>query len=265
MRSINTLTFGNIYCHKPHALCGVSVASCRTCTVGLRHDVDTVYGLRRGVPKILAIERKYNVRSTFFVRVDVIRSERDSCMLNEIAKKGWEVGLHLINTVDDSRLMTPAEELKLLRKLVSLQIQGVTPCGSTIGFKGDVTWRIMDSLGLDYMEGEGLPDFKVNSFVFPTHLSLDIHYIRNFGEKEGYQRFKVDLLYRLRQNELATVLVHPEWFVRTVQRRGLMKIPLTLLGRGLMNEVYDRFLCEFKEKTKFRRYVDMLRFTKTGA
>ncbi len=215
--------------------------------------------------KIIAVERKYGVRSTFFVRVDVIRSKRDSRMLNEIAERSWEIGLHLINTVNDSRLMTPADELKLLRKLVSAKIHGVTPCGSTIGFKGDVTWRIMDSLGLDYMEGYGMPDFKVNSFVFPTHLSLDIHYVRNFGEREGYQRFKADLLHRLEQNELATVLVHPEWFVRTVQGRGLMKIPLTLLGRGLMNKVYDRFLCEFKEKSKFRRYVDMLRFAKIGA
>ncbi len=231
--------------------------------VVLRHDVDTVYGLRCGVPKIVAVEKRYGVRSTFFVRVDVIRSRKDSRTLNEIAEQNWEIGLHLTNTVDDSRLMTPKDELKLLRKLVSAKIHGVTPCGSTFGFKGDVTWRIMNSLGLDYMEGYDMPDFKVNSFVFPTHLSLDLHYIRNFGEKEGYQRFKADLLRRLEQNELATVLVHPEWFVRTVQGHGLMKIPLTLLGKGLMNKVYDRFLHEFRERTMFRRYVDMLHLIKT--
>jgi len=79
----------------------------------------------------------------------------------------------------------------------------------------------MDSLGLKYMEGYGMPDFKVDTFVFPTHLSLDIHYVRNFGEKEGYQKFKEDLLQQLSQNGIATVLVHPEgckkcskpWFV----------------------------------------------------
>jgi len=103
-----------------------------------------------------------------------------------------------------------------------------------------------------------MPSFKVNSFVVPTHLSLDIHYVRNFGEKEGYQKFKTYLLHRLEQNELATVLVHPEWFVRTVQGHGFMKVPLTLLRKGLMNKVYDRFLCEFKAKTKFKRYFDIL-------
>lgn len=133
----------------------------------------------------------------------------------------------------------------------------MTPCGSTIGFKGDVTWRIMGSLGLDYMEGHGMPDFKVDTFVFPTHLSFDIHYVRNFGEKEGYRRFKEDLLHRLQRDGLATVLVHPEGFVRTVQGHGLMKIPLTLLRKGMMNKVYEEFLCEFKDKVGFKKYIDM--------
>ena len=136
-------------------------------------------------------------------------------------------------------------------------VYGVIPCGSTIGFKGDVTWRIMDSLGLKYMEGYGMPEFKVNCFVFPTHLSLDIHYVRNFGEKEGYQKFKEDLLQQLSQNGIATVLVHPEGFVRSVQSHGLLKIPLTLLRKGMMKSVYENFLCEFRDKVGFKKYVDM--------
>lgn len=127
--------------------------------VGLRHDLDTVYGLRMGLPKIIAIEKKCDVRSTFFVRVDVVRSDKDRRVLKRIADEGWEIGLHLINTVNDSRLLSPEGELKLLRKHLDVPIYGVTPCGSTIGFKGDVTWRIMGSLGLDYMEGYGMPDF----------------------------------------------------------------------------------------------------------
>ena len=231
--------------------------------VGLRHDLDTVYGLRWGLPKIIAIEKKYYVKSTVFVRVDVIRSDKDKRALKRIADEGWEIGLHLINTISDPRLLSPEDELKLLKKLLDVPIYGVTPCGSTIGFKGDVTWRIMDSLGLKYMEGYGMPEFKVNSFVFPTHLSLDISYVRNFGEKEGYQKFKADLLQQLSQNGVATVVVHPEGFLRSVQSHGLLKIPLTLLRRGMMNRVYNKFLCELKDKVEFKRYSDILKEDKS--
>ena len=228
--------------------------------VGLRHDIDNVYGLRWGLPKVVSLEKKYGVRSTFFVRVDVIRSRKDREVLRRIVDEGWEVGLHLINTVGDPKLPSPKGELELLKKLVGAPIYGVTPCGKTIGFKGDVTWKTMDSLGLEYMEGYGLPKFSVNTFVMPTHLSFDIYYVRNFGEREGYLRFKKDLLQKLEKDGLATVLTHPEWFVRSVGGRGLMKIPLTLFRKKMMNRVYDRFLHEFKHKVEFKRYVELLNF-----
>ena len=91
----------------------------------------------------------------------------------------------------------------------------------------------------------------------PTHLSFDIYYVRKFGEKEGYQRFKKDLLCKLEEDGLATVLVHPEWFVRTVGGHGLMKIPLTLLRKKMMNKIYGIFLGEFKGKVEFMRYIDL--------
>ena len=228
--------------------------------VGLRHDLDTVYGLRWGLPKIISIEKKCDVKSTLFIRVDVIRSDKDKRALKKIADEGWEIGLHLINTINDSGLLSPEGELKLLKKLLDVPIFGVTPCGSTIGFKGDVTWRIMCSLGLKYMEGYGMPSFRVDTFFFPTHLSLDIHYVRNFGEKKGYQNFKEDLLQRLEREGIATVLVHPEGFVRTVQSKGLMKIPLTLLRKGMMNKLYETFLLEFKDRVGFQKYVDIFHF-----
>jgi len=225
--------------------------------VGLRHDVDNVYGLRSGLPKVISVEEKHGVRSTFFVRVDIIQSQRDSHILTEIADRGWEVGLHLINTVNDSRLLSPKGELELLKKLLGVPIYGATPCGKTIGFKGDVTWRIMDSLGLSYIEGYDAPDFSVNTFVMPTHLSFDIYYIREFGEEDGYQKFKTDLLRKLEKEKLATVLVHPEWFVRSVGGSSLIKILLTLLRKQMMNKVYDRFLEELKRKVEFKKYIDV--------
>lgn len=225
--------------------------------VGLRHDVDNVYGLRWGLPKVISIEKKSDVKSTFFVRVDVIRTDKDCKTLRQIVDNDWEIALHLINTTNDPELPSPRGELELLKKLVGVPISGVTPCGKTIGFKGEVTWRTMDSLGLEYMEGYGLPDFSVETFVMPTHLSFDIYYVRKFGEEEGYRRFRRDLLCKVGEDGLATVLVHPEWFVRSVGGRGLMKIPLTLLRKKKMNKIYERFLYEFKGKVEFKKYVDV--------
>jgi len=73
----------------------------------------------------------------------------------------------------------------------------VTSCGKTIGFKGEVTWRVMDSLGLNNMEGYGKPEFEAKTFVMLTHLGFDIYYVRRFGEDEGYRKFKEDLMKQL--------------------------------------------------------------------
>jgi len=225
--------------------------------VGLRHDIDNVYGLRKGLPKVISIEEEYGVRSTFFVRVDIIRSFKDRTLLKEIKKRGWEIGLHLINTDGSLKKYLPKDELNYLKKLLDIEVHGVTPCGKTIGFKGEVTWKIMDSLNLKYMEGYGKPDFEVRTFVMPTHLSFDIYYVRKFGEKEGYKKFKKDLWLKLEKDGFATVLVHPEWFVRSVGGSGLKKLALTLLKKQMMNKVYNQFLNEFKMKITFMRYIDL--------
>jgi len=232
--------------------------------IGLRHDIDNTYGLRGGLPKVIGLEKRYDVKSTIFVRVDILRSKRDCEFLREISHEGWEIGLHLINTIEDASLTPPREELRILREIIGAEIYGVTPCGKTIGFKGDITWRVMDSLGLEYMEGYGLPNFSVKTFVMPTHLSLDIYYVRKFGEEEGYQKFKEDLLRQLEIDGVATVLTHPEWFVRSVGGNGLMKIPLTIFRVKMMNRVYERFLSEFRDKVVFKRYIDLYRLIKEG-
>jgi hypothetical protein len=36
-----------------------------------------------------------------------------------------------------------------------------------------------------------------------------------------------------------------------------LKIPLTLLRKGLINKVYDNFLCEFKDKVEFKKYIEI--------
>lgn len=102
--------------------------------IGLRHDIDDTYGIRRGLPKVIGLERRYGVKSTIFVRIDVLRSKWDCEFLRKISREGWEIGLHLANTIGDESLMPPREELRILREIIGVDIYGVTPCGKTIGF-----------------------------------------------------------------------------------------------------------------------------------
>jgi len=226
--------------------------------IGLRHDIDTVYGLRWGLQKIISIERSYDVRSTFFIRIDIIKSKKDVVALKKLLEEGWEVGLHLINTDDRPSLTSPQEEVDILKRYLETPIHGVTPCGSTIGWKGETTWRVMDRLNLLYIEGYGDHDIELATHVMPNHLSLDIHYVRKYGEELGYEKFKDDLLNDLNTQGYATVLTHPEWFVRTVGGSGLMKIPLTVLRKKMMNKVYEKFLNDFRGDVEFLKYVDLL-------
>ena len=154
--------------------------------------------------------------------------------------EGGEIGLHLINTDGRTNLIFPMEEMNLLQSYLETPINGVTSCGSTIG------------LNLQYIEGYGVPNAELKAFLMPLHLSLDIHYVRKFGEEEGYQKLREDLLNELDLKEFATILVHSEWFVNSVGGHGLINLPLTLLRINMMNRIYDRFLSDFENKGKFR-------------
>ena len=116
----------------------------------------------------------------------------------------------------------------------------------------------MDSLNLQYIEGHGILNVELKTFMMPAHLSLDIYYVRKFGEKEGYHKFKEDLTQELDLHKYATVLVHhPEWFVRSVGGHGLIYIPLTIMRIKMMNKIYSKFIREFINKAKFMRYLEM--------
>ncbi|MBS7656940.1 MAG: hypothetical protein QXI71_03445 [Candidatus Bathyarchaeia archaeon] len=234
--------------------------------IGLRHDVDNIYGLRDGLPKLIRIEEKFGIRSTIFVRTNIMPEKSDKEYIKQLEDKGWEIGLHLTNTINTSEFPSPKDELRFLRN-IGLNIQGVTPCGQTIGWKGEVTWKTMDSLGLQYMEGYGIPDFETKTFVMPTHLTLDHGYVKKFGENKGYQLFTQDLDVILQQRGHATVLSHPEWFVRSLGYNSkhrtvirLTRVIFTALSKRLMSNVYNQFLTDYNEKTKFMRYIDLMKY-----
>lgn len=236
-------------------------------TILLRHDVDNNLGLRLGIPKILAIEKKHDVRSVFFVRYDEISSASDVKLLQNIVRDGWEVGLHLVNT--DGRngtyyrngersFIRPEDELQSLRRRLDVPIYGVTPCGSTIGWSGETTWRILDALNLEYIEGYGKPIDNLNSFVFQGHLTMK-DYIIKYGEKRGFHRFLTAIDLSLTESSLTSVLSHPIWFVKPVGPRRTFTEKLGkwinhALGLKLLCGAYDRFLEYYRGKVKFLNY-----------
>jgi len=226
----------------------------------LRHDVDSVWGLRKGVPLIVRLEEKYDVRSTFFVRVRVLQNDSDWKLLRELQDSGWEIGLHLDNTDGRNNIPPPEWELNVLREH-GLIIHGVTPHGTIIGWNNPLkNWSVMDRLGLKYVEGYGEPPEGMKTLVIKTHLSLDIYYVRRYGVNMGYRLFKRDLERRLCSDGYVSVLTHPEWFVRSVGVMGsgiyakVMRLLMTILNIRKLTGVYELFLNEYHDQCT--RYID---------
>jgi hypothetical protein len=75
------------------------------------------------------------------------------------------------------------------------------------------------------------------------------------------RRKAIKSLRRIYRNSLAKMGLQQflciQKVVRSVQNHGLLKIPLTLLRKGMMESVYENFLCEFRDKVGFKKYVDM--------
>ncbi len=229
--------------------------------------MDNNLGLRLGIPKILEIEKKHDVRSVFFVRFDEISSANDVELLQDIVRDGWEVGLHLVNTDgrkgtyhrnEERSFIRPEDELQNLKHLLDVPIYGVTPCGSTIGWSGETTWRILDALNLEYIEGYGKPIDNLNSFVFLGHLTMK-DYIIKFREDKGLREFNLALDNRLDECCLSSVLSHPIWFVKPVgpRRTFLEKMEKWInqvLGLNLLCSPYHRFLDFYRGKVRFMNY-----------
>ena len=83
--------------------------------IASRHDVDTTFGLRYGIPKIIEIEKRHQIKSTIFVRLDILKNNADISFLQYLERSGWEIGLHLRNTIDSPDRASPEEELRFLR------------------------------------------------------------------------------------------------------------------------------------------------------
>ena len=222
--------------------------------IALRHDIDYVFGLRKGLPKMISIEESFNVKSTLFIRADLLTKSSDVEYLRGLEKRGWEIGLHLANTID---IKAARQELKHLQSL-GFSIKGVTPCGKrgSPGFKGDITWSVMDSLGLEYMlvRSSLKPQFKAKTKIFPHPQlpSIDNFYIRNFGERRGFEKLVTDIDEVLKNKGGVCLLSHPEYFYASVGvllpksirriNRLVIKPVFTVLRKRLLTKTYINLL-----------------------
>ncbi len=232
--------------------------------IGLRHDVDHGYFIGKSIRKIRKIEEKYNVRSTLFVRTRIIRGKRELIvLLKEMEDEGWEIGLHLDNTVDEEKAGRELNELLSY----GFNVKGATPHGGIYGFSGERTWRVLDSLRLSYVQGYGKPPEWMKTKVLPAHITLD-WYIRDFGDEKGYQIFRRELDTRLSSGS-TIVMTHADYFTFSVgftgtmkPRRGGLKVRAmkaigrlsiligTILRVRILDNIYERFLQDYKNRAE---------------
>ena len=253
-----------------------SVVPKRIGVIGLRHDVDTKIGLLKGVPKVIEIENRFDVRSTFFVRVKVLKSSGNEAVevLKNAEKNGWEIGLHLDNTLALESIESPQWELEELLKY-GFNIRGATPHGGIFEASGEKVWRVLDTLSLVYVQGYNNPPPNLKSIALPQHITLD-WYVRKYGTKRGYKIFLNDLKKRLSKKGTAIILTHPEYFVLSTGILGSLKprsygfrvrmlkylnkltiIPLTFLEIRVLSDIYAKMLSELKEEYVFKTLYEL--------
>ncbi|MEM3829391.1 MAG: polysaccharide deacetylase family protein, partial [Conexivisphaerales archaeon] len=86
------------------------------------------YGLSRGVPRILALLKKYSIKGTFFVPGIVAKEYED--VIRKIKNDGHEIAHHGFNHVPPTSLTEDEQEREIVDGKKALEdALGVTPIG----------------------------------------------------------------------------------------------------------------------------------------
>lgn len=230
-------------------------------TIILRHDFDWDSGLDKQVALLFDIERKYNVRSTIFLRHDRGVSDlKYKDFYQKLEKEGWEFGLHLANHENRPGYELPTKELEIVKRL-GLNIRGVSACGGTYNWIDPKGWLVQDSLGLKYVCPSALkiPDgYKMKSIISPTHITLDGTYLWQQGDA-GYANCISDFEKYITDKGVLGLLSHNTWFYNKIQPKQFPHDPL----KAVTNTIYyERFLQHFTNKPgeyKFETFAQYLK------
>jgi hypothetical protein len=226
-------------------------------TIILRHDVDHPHGLDDGLCKVIDIERKHGVRSTFFLRFDRgVSDHKYKSLYQDLEKQGWEFGLHLSNHEGRPDLPSPEHELETVRAL-GLNIIGVAACGGTYRWLDSKSWIVQDRLRLHYVCSSNIPipeGHEMRSTIAPNHVTLDGLYLFKMGIPGG-QKYIEDFEEKLNKLNVLASLSHPNWFYITrsyLQPDNVKTTPFNNI------EPFDNFLSYFKNNKdiKFKTFQE---------
>lgn len=126
------------------------------------------YGMLRGLPRILDLFEKYNIKATFFTPGKV--AEKYSENIKEIVKRGHEIGFHGYEH-ENFGLLNKEEQRKIFKKGIESikKISGQIPKGFKVP-EGELTLETLELA-------------KENGFVYSSNLSNDdypyIHKLSN--------------------------------------------------------------------------------------
>lgn len=228
-------------------------------TIILRHDFDWADGLDEGVKLMYDIERKYNVRSTAFIRHDRGVSDlKHKSFYEQMESEGWEFGLHLANHENQKGYIAPERELEIVKRL-GLNIRGLSACGGNYRWLDPNGWIVQDNVGLKYLCPSSLkkPDgYVMKTTLAPNHRTLDGHYMQTYGDACIPVLIK-EFSELIEREKALALLSHNTWFYQHTPARTQ---PPQMLKSGKYYEAFISYFVNRPEDYQFKTYADYLNF-----
>jgi hypothetical protein len=229
--------------------------------IALRHDLDTKL-CTSYLPEMIDTERKAEIRSTIFIRVDAVLNYN---YLLELQDEGWEFGLHISSSIHK----VIHSQLEYLRAL-GFNVIGASMCGSFdfIGRRWGwlnseqnyCDWITLNSLELDYICGFGEVPPEVTTTVFENGcFTLDNYYVATYGRKAMRYLLEDMKFYQEKVDPpVYPLLVHP---INLFRPKIISPFPLRLYNKYLVYRYLWRQLFQvFNIKTSigiFKKVVKM--------
>jgi peptidoglycan/xylan/chitin deacetylase (PgdA/CDA1 family) len=200
-----------------------------------------------GVPRILKLLKKYDLKACFFLPGGTIEEYPD--MVRHVFDEGHEIGFHSYAHVNPADLTYEQEKedfekgLDLFQKVFKMRPYGYR---SPAADMGDKTWQLLDEFDFVYdstMMGTDYPYIrkmkKNNIVVLPMHWMLDdwVHFGWNMYPSFPYQanlqsqeavyeiwKGEFDGMYDLDEGCVYTLCMHPQLIGRTSRIKLLERL-----------------------------------------